>query len=75
MGVIPFHPNVSGNGKICLDMLQHNWSAAYSIGGVVTALQALLQNPANSTAAEFFEKNYAGRCKRYFQGNADAWSN
>jgi ubiquitin-conjugating enzyme E2 A len=65
VGVIPFHPNVYANGKICLDLIQHNWSAAYSIDSVITALQALLQNPnpnspANNTAAELFTKNIGG---------------
>jgi ubiquitin-conjugating enzyme E2 A len=61
-GVIPFHPNVYGNGKICLDMLQHNWSSAYGVDSVITALQTLLQNPnpgspANNVAAELYLGN------------------
>jgi ubiquitin-conjugating enzyme E2 A len=62
VGVIPFHPNVYANGKICLDLLQSNWSAAYGIDAVMTALQTLLQSPnpaspANSSAAELFTNN------------------
>jgi ubiquitin-conjugating enzyme E2 A len=62
VGVIPFHPNVYGTGKICLDLLQHNWSAAYGVDAIVTALQTLLQNPnpsspANSHAADLFLNN------------------
>jgi ubiquitin-protein ligase len=61
-GVIPFHPNVYATGKICLDLLQHNWSAAYNVDAILTALQALLQNPnpsspANSQAADLFVNN------------------
>jgi ubiquitin-conjugating enzyme E2 A len=78
-GVIPFHPNVYGNGKICLDMLQHNWSAAYGIDGVMTALQALLQNPnpaspANSVAAELFEKNLGEYQRRVRKCVESTWN-
>jgi ubiquitin-protein ligase len=53
---------VYANDKICLDMLQHNWSATYGIDSVITTLQALLQNPnpdspANSIAASLFANN------------------
>jgi ubiquitin-protein ligase len=77
-GVIPFHPNVYGNGKICLDLLQHNWSAAYGIDGVMTALQALLQSPnsaspANSVAAELFEKNNAEYRRRVRKCVESTW--
>jgi ubiquitin-conjugating enzyme E2 A len=62
-GVIPFHPNVYANGKICLDLLQHNWSAAYGIDAIITSIQTLLvtpnpNSPANATAAEIFTKNF-----------------
>jgi ubiquitin-conjugating enzyme E2 A len=56
VGTIPFHPNVYGNGKICLDLLQHNWSAAFGVEAIVTSIQTLLvapnpNSPANNTAA------------------------
>jgi ubiquitin-conjugating enzyme E2 A len=61
--IIPFHPNVYNNGKICLDLLQHNWSAAYGVDAIVTSVQTLLVNPnpsspANNTAAQLFVHNF-----------------
>jgi ubiquitin-conjugating enzyme E2 A len=68
----PFHPNVYANGKICIDILQHNWSAAYELASVLTSVQALLidpnpQSPANNEAAVLFTENraeYNRRVKR-----------
>ena len=70
--VIPFHPNVYQNGKICIDILQHNWSSAYDISSVLTSIQALLvdpnpNSPANNEAAVLFTENrpeYTRRVKR-----------
>jgi ubiquitin-conjugating enzyme E2 A len=55
--------NVYANSKICLDLLQHNWSAAYGIDAVITSIQTLLvtpnpNSPANAAAAELFTKNF-----------------
>jgi ubiquitin-conjugating enzyme E2 A len=62
-GTIPFHPNVYNNDKICLDLLQQNWSPAYGVDAVMTSIHTLLQNPnpaspANNTAAEIFVQNF-----------------
>jgi ubiquitin-protein ligase len=59
VGTIPFHPNVYSNGKICLDLLQHNWSAAFGVDSIITSIQTLLvspnpASPANNTAAVLF---------------------
>jgi ubiquitin-conjugating enzyme E2 A len=59
IGTIPFHPNVYANGKICLDLLQHNWSAAFGVDSIITSVQTLLvspnpNSPANNTAAVLF---------------------
>jgi ubiquitin-protein ligase len=77
-GVIPFHPNVYGNGKICLDLLQHNWSAAYGVDSVITAIQALLQSPnpeapANNTAAELFVSNMGEYQRRVRKCAESTW--
>jgi ubiquitin-conjugating enzyme E2 A len=58
-GIIPFHPNVYSNGKICLDLLQHNWSSAFGVDSIVTSIQTLLvlpnpNSPANHAAADLY---------------------
>ena len=61
--VIPFHPNIYQNGKICIDLLQHNWSPAYDVSAILTSLVSLLvdpnpNSPANNEAAELWVKNH-----------------
>jgi ubiquitin-conjugating enzyme E2 A len=68
----PFHPNIYANGKICIDILQYNWSQAYGISSVLTSVQALLvdpnpNSPANNEAASLSTDNrteYHWRVKR-----------
>jgi len=33
------------DGNICLDVLQKNWSAAFTVSGVLTSIQSLLDEP------------------------------
>ena len=59
---IPFHPNVYQNGNICIDILQANWSSAYDVSAIITAIQSLLvdpnpNSPANNEAAKLFVNN------------------
>ena len=34
-----YHPNVYGDGQICLDILQNNWSPIYDVSAVLTSIQ------------------------------------
>jgi ubiquitin-protein ligase len=46
---IPFHPNVDGQGRICLDTLKRppsgSWSPAVSLSSLLLSLQLLLGEP------------------------------
>lgn len=64
-----FHPNVYLDGKICLDILDKRWSAAYGISAILTSIQSLLadpnpESPANVEASKMFESNTAEYYKR-----------
>jgi ubiquitin-conjugating enzyme E2 A len=75
----PFHPNIYANGKICIDILQHNWSAAYELASVLTSVQALLidpnpQSPANNEAAVLFSDNRAEYNRRVRHCVESTWA-
>jgi len=40
-----FHPNVYADGKICLDILQNQWSPIYDVAAILTSIQSLLSDP------------------------------
>jgi len=57
-----FHPNIYNDGKICLDILQKQWSPIYDISAILTSIQSLLcdpnpNSPANSEAARLYQEN------------------
>ena len=74
---IPFHPNVYQNGKICIDILQANWSSSYDIAAVMTAITVLMadpnpNSPANNEAAVLYTSNmneYRRRVQKSFPQN------
>ena len=58
-----FHPNVYRDGKICVDILQHQWSPAQNIRSILISIRSLLMDPnpsspANRDAAVLFRDNY-----------------
>ncbi|PWZ01880.1 putative ubiquitin-conjugating enzyme E2 [Testicularia cyperi] len=69
-----FHPNVSWkNGEICLDILQAQWSPAWTLSSACTAILALLDapepdSPLNVDAANLFRldtRAYQSACRMY----------
>jgi ubiquitin-conjugating enzyme E2 A len=72
-----FHPNVYGDGKICLDILQNQWSPIYDIAAILTSIQSLLSDPnpaspANSEASTLFERDrreYNRRVRAVVEGS------
>jgi ubiquitin-conjugating enzyme E2 A len=51
---------VYGDGKICLDILQNQWSPVMDVAGLLQSVQSLLPDPnaaspANAEAARLFE--------------------
>jgi len=59
-----FHPNVYADGRICLDILEKQWSPIYDIAAILTSIQSLLcdpnpASPANAEAARLFETDKA----------------
>lgn len=70
-----FHPNISWkDGEICLDVLQNQWTPAWTLSSACTAILALLDapepdSPLNVDAATLFRagdvRAYASACRMY----------
>lgn len=57
-----FHPNIYMDGKICLDILQNQWSPIYDIAAILASIQSLLSDPnpaspANAAAAQLYDRD------------------
>ena len=57
-----FHPNVYRDGKICVDILQGEWSPAQNVRTVLVSIRSLLMDPnpnspANRDAAVIFKQS------------------
>lgn len=57
-----FHPNVSKEGGICLDLLIDKWLPSYHVGSLLVSIRSFLDEPnpehgLNSDALELFRHN------------------
>lgn len=71
------HPNISKDGKICVDIFGNKWSAALTISKVLLSLSSLLvdpnpDSPLNSDIAEIYKDNriqYNEKVKKHTKEN------
>ncbi len=73
-----FHPNIYSDGKICLDILQNQWSPIYDIAAVLTSIQSLLSDPnpaspANGEASNLFERDRREYTRRVREIVENSW--
>eukprot|EP00831_Metopus_contortus_P037274 TRINITY_DN2937_c0_g2_i4.p1 TRINITY_DN2937_c0_g2~~TRINITY_DN2937_c0_g2_i4.p1 ORF type:complete len:105 (+),score=12.04 TRINITY_DN2937_c0_g2_i4:243-557(+) len=73
-----FHPNIYNDGKICLDILQNQWSPIYDISAILTSIQSLLcdpnpNSPANGEAAKLYQENRREYTKRVKECVENSW--
>lgn len=74
-----FHPNVYGDGTLCMDIIQDQWSPIHNICSILTSIQSLLTDPncaspANPEAAHIFthdRKQYNRRVRRIAQKSVE----
>ena len=57
-----FHPNFYVDGRICLDILQTQWSPIFDVKAILLSIQSLLtdpnpSSPANAEAAKLYNTN------------------
>ena len=72
-----YHPNIYRDGKICIDILQNEWTPAQNVRTILYSIRSLLMDPnpaspANREAAELYNKDriaYENKVKEYIQNN------
>lgn len=69
---------VYNDGKICLDILQNQWSPIYDISAILTSIQSLLSDPnpaspANAEASQLYDRDRREYNKRVREVVEQSW--
>lgn len=46
-----FHPNIYKDGRICIDILDKQWSSIYDVAAILTSIRSLLSDPNTQSPA------------------------
>lgn len=65
-----FHPNISKDGIICIDILKNQWSAALKLTSIILSISALLTQPNPDDPLEFEIANIYKSDREIFIKNA-----
>ena len=73
-----YYLQVYNDGKICLDILQNQWSPIYDISAILTSIQSLLSDPnpaspANAEASQLYDRDRREYNKRVREVVEQSW--